>query len=105
MQIANLRKRIQIQQPQKSQEPTLGQVRTQPQTIATVWARIEPLSGRELYRAQQVVAEVTHRVTIRARTGINEGMQVIYGTRSLGIGAVLNIEERGREMDLLCVEG
>lgn len=38
---------------------------------AVVWARVEVLSGREIAIAQQLESAMTHRVTIRHRTGID----------------------------------
>lgn len=46
--------------------------------IATVWASIEPLNGRELFAAQQANAEVTTRIRIRYRKGIDRTMIARY---------------------------
>lgn len=105
MQAGKLRKRIAIVSNKNNQETTYGQNKPDPVTVATVWGSIEPLSGRELMRAQEIVASVTHRVRIRYRSGIEPSMHVVCHDRTLGIEAVLNLEERNRELELLCVEG
>lgn len=46
--------------------------------VATVWAAIEPLQGRELFAAKAVNAEVTTRIPIRYRDGIDRTMIVRY---------------------------
>jgi SPP1 family predicted phage head-tail adaptor len=73
-------------------------------TFATTWASIEPLSGAELWRAQQVSAEVTHRVLLRHLSGVTPKMRIKYGSRTLEVVSVLNLEERDRELELLCRE-
>ena len=77
------------------------------QTVATVWASVEPLSGRELWQAQQVVSEVTHRVRLRhnAYPGLTPKHRFrVGGSRILGIAHCLNLEERNREWECLCAE-
>jgi len=68
------------------------------------WASVEPLSGAERFAAQQVNPSVSHKVTIRALPGVTPKMRVLYGTRVLEIDAVLDLEERGEAMQLLCTE-
>lgn len=73
-------------------------------TFATVWAAVEPLSGREYFDAQQVQSEVSYRVRIRHLSGVVPTMRVSYDSRTLEVLAVLNIDERDREMHLMCRE-
>jgi SPP1 family predicted phage head-tail adaptor len=73
--------------------------------VATVWARIEPLAGRELFVAQQFDPSITIRVTIRYRTGIKPSDRIVYGTRVFDIKAPpVDPEEKHRELQLLCEE-
>lgn len=72
--------------------------------ICRPWASVLPLSGREFEEAAQRFAEVSHRVEIRARAGLKPKMRVVYKGRLFNIGAILNREERDREMHLLCEE-
>jgi SPP1 family predicted phage head-tail adaptor len=74
-------------------------------TFSTDWARIRPLEGRELERAQAVHAEVTGRIEIRYRAGVTARMRALFGSRPLEILAVINVEERNRDMHLLYKEG
>lgn len=73
-------------------------------TLATVWASVEPLSGEEFFQAQQENAEVTHRVRLRFRSGITPKHRLKVGTRILDIVSVIDPEERGLELELLCRE-
>jgi len=61
-----LRKRIAIEAATETQNAR-GEAVQAWAAEATVYAFIEPLSGRELFTAQQRAADVTHRVTIRYR--------------------------------------
>ena len=73
--------------------------------IATVWAAVEPLTGREYFAAQQVNAEITVRVRIRYLAGVNSSMRVKFGARYFYIEAPpININERNRELVLMCKE-
>jgi SPP1 family predicted phage head-tail adaptor len=46
--------------------------------LATVWAEVVPLGGREFFEARQVNAEQTTRFRIRYRADITREMRVIY---------------------------
>lgn len=68
-------------------------------------ASVEPLSGRELFSAQQHQAEVTTRVRIRYREGVSAGMKVLFRGRELHVLYVINPLEQNDELQLLCSEG
>lgn len=74
--------------------------------VATVWARLKPLSGREAYFAQQVQAETTHEVLCRYRPGVKPtGRFVVAGTsRNLGILSIADTESMRIELRIMCVE-
>jgi SPP1 family predicted phage head-tail adaptor len=77
-----------------------------------LWARVEPLSGRELYNAQQTQAEITTRIRVHWQRGITELMRIVH-TRSYkapqlldiyDIASVLDIDSQHNEMHLLCIK-
>lgn len=103
MRAGELRHRITIQQKTVVRDTYGGETVTWTNT-ATVWAAVEPLSGREYFSAQQVQAEVNHRIRIRYRAGITTTMRVLWGTRVFDILAIINLQERGREIHLMCKE-
>ena len=70
----------------------------------TLWASVEPLSGRELLQAQQMQADITHRVRFRYVSGVTAKMRVAYGSRYFNILSVINDQERNREIVLMCKE-
>lgn len=48
------------------------------QDVATVWAAIEPLSAREFIASQQMDSEISARVVIRYRAGLNAAMRIVH---------------------------
>jgi SPP1 family predicted phage head-tail adaptor len=98
-----LRHRVAIEQVAATGDGYGG--RTESWTVlATVWAAVEPLSGREYFQAQQAQAKVTHKVTMRYRSGVTPGMRVKHGSRYFGIVSVLDTGEKNRELVLMCEE-
>lgn len=73
-------------------------------TVATVWAAVSDISGKEYFQAQAVQSEVTTRIKIRYRTGITPSMRVLYGSRVFQILSVIDKDERHRVMELMCKE-
>lgn len=98
-----LRHRVAIQSATEAQND-LGEVEKTWATTATVWGAVEPLTGRELWQAQQVSAEITHRVRMRYRSGLTPKNRILFGSRILEINAILNPEERNIDLELLCRE-
>lgn len=74
-------------------------------TVATVWGKVEPLSGREAWQAQSVRPDVTHKVSVRYYAGLTPKHRFrVDGTRVFSIEAVLDIEDRHRVMECMCKE-
>ena len=97
-----LRHRITLQAPMHQPGEWGGADATEWQDVATVWAAVEPIAGREFFAAAQAQSEVTHRVRIRCRSGVRADMRVSFGGRVLTIDAVLSLD--GGEMHLMCKE-
>lgn len=71
--------------------------------LATVWAQIVPLSGREFIAAQQAQSTVTARVTIRYRADVDSHMRIVHGGDMFNVEAVLPDMNSGREyLTLMC---
>lgn len=103
MQAGRLRHRIIIQEHQITRDTYQGEIEAWGE-VATVWAEVSPISGREFILQQRAEAEVTHRVRLRYRAGLKPQMRVLFSGRVLQIEAVLNQEERHRELVLMCRE-
>ncbi|MGH2670864.1 MAG: phage head closure protein, partial [bacterium] len=77
-----------------------------PTTFASgLSALIQPLGGRELIAAQQIFAEVTHRISITPFVaGVLPKMRVNAGGVLYDVGAVLNIDSRNRELEIYALQ-
>lgn len=105
MQIGKLRHRIELQAKSEPEgQDDYGEVARIWPTIATVWASIEPASGKQLFVAQQVQAEVSHVVTIRYYDGLGPTNRVKFGTRIFAVNFVRNVDERNVYQELYCKE-
>jgi SPP1 family predicted phage head-tail adaptor len=72
--------------------------------VATVWASVEPLSGNEFFKAQQLQYSISHKVTIRYKAGITPKMDILYHGREFDIQNVIDPKERHEQLVLLCQE-
>jgi SPP1 family predicted phage head-tail adaptor len=71
---------------------------------ALVFARVEPASAHVFRRANRDVQEVTHRMTIRYRDGIEPGMRFVKSNRIFRILTVIDPDETGRYLVLNTAE-
>lgn len=101
-----LRKRAVLQAEQRTADAGGGYVLAWTD-LATVWARLMPVSGRESLAADRLEARVTHRVTMRWRADLNlsAALRLKIGARLFNIHAVFNEGERDRTAILLVEEG
>lgn len=64
--------------------------------IATVFGRVEPVSATAIYGPDQTVETVTHRVTLRWRSGVAAGMRFARQGRNFDIVTVHDPDDTGR---------
>lgn len=102
-----LNKRVTIQQlvAGSPQQNSGGETDEDWADVATVYAAIEPLRGRELIAAQSTASEVTGQIRIRYRSGVTPKMRCVFGTRYYDILAVVDGREMNEEMVLYVREG
>lgn len=77
-------------------------------TIATVWASVRAISGREFWAGSQVYAEASMEVRIRYRADVRSSWRLAWdertGTRYLDILGVLDPDGRRADLVLPCRE-
>ena len=75
-------------------------------SIGTTWAWVRGLRGRELFSAQQINPQTTHKITMHHRSGMNSGLRLLdkTGARVFNIESVVNLDERNREIEMICTE-
>ena len=105
--IGSLRERVTIQSETRTADAAGGAVVTWSALphAPMVWARVEPLLGREALQAMQLKAPVSYRVTMRWRDDITAAMRLVWGARVLNIRSIINPDERRRYIELMCEEG
>jgi SPP1 family predicted phage head-tail adaptor len=73
-------------------------------TFETVDADIEPLNGQEAIVAAQNRSTVSHKITFRWIAGVVPSMRGVYDGRTFLFGAVMNRDERNREITIQATE-
>lgn len=73
--------------------------------LDTVRAEISPVTGAEVARALDPTTTVLSNVVIRYHANIRPKDRLQFGTRILEVISVINIDERNRELNLVCKEG
>jgi len=109
--LARMKHRVTIfRSPGPDETDEYGQPLDDPIPVATVWAAIEPMRGREYTAAMAEHAEVTTRIRIRYREDIDRTMIVRYKEpgdpefREFEILHIIHPEFRRRELQLMCKE-
>ena len=72
--------------------------------IATTWANINPISGKDYYSAETINSDLTHKIRLRYRKGITPDMRIIYNDRIFYIISVINEYEKSTMLQLMCRE-
>lgn len=103
MQAGKLRHRVTLRESTEAQD-TYGESIKTFADVATVWAEVVQLSGREYLQAREAGAETTTRITIRKRSGVHEKMRITWGTHSYDVDAVLPDPTNARHILLMCSE-
>lgn len=101
--IGGLRHRVRLLRPERTAAAG-GTAVVAWKSVGSMFARIEPVGGREIVLADGTAARVTHRVLIRHREGVAAEMRFTEGQRTLEIRNVLDVDGRGRWLECLCEE-
>lgn len=102
--IGRLRHRIELLRYEVYQDPRSGAIKEDWVPVAKRWATVEPVRGQERWAAQQVQAEVTHRIYMRYMPGVTPDMKIRFRGREFDIYFVRNIDERNEMLEILATE-
>ena len=103
MRIGDLNKRIELQYTTKTPDGMGGWINVFV-TAATVFAAIWPVSASEQIQAAQQVMTISHRIRIRYRSVFKSSWRVKFGTRFFSIVSIINPNEAGKYLDIMCKE-
>jgi SPP1 family predicted phage head-tail adaptor len=103
MQAGKLRHRVILQTPTITANSYGEPIETFVNT-ATIWASVEPLSGRDYFKSMKDNAEITHKVTIRYRSDIKPTLRFLFGTRVFDILYFTLPDNRNISVECWCRE-
>lgn len=76
--------------------------------VATVWAGVEPIKGREYFAAQQTLSEVTAMIVCRYSSelsGITARDRIVHGSAVYDIKAPpIDVGSRHKELQFMCTQ-
>lgn len=101
--VGELRHRVTIQATTAVQDTSASYAESW-NDVATVWARVRPMNGREYYAMQQAQSSVSHEVVVRFRRGVTTANRLKLDSRIFDIEGVVNYDERNEWMILYCTE-
>lgn len=105
MQAGKLRELITLQSPSVAVD-ALGQRVEGWSTVADVYARAQPLRGREFFAAGQMQSEATVKFTIRYREGVAGNMRVLWrGVPHALVAEPMDVDGARVQMELMCAAG
>lgn len=104
-----LTKRVRIVSLVDLTDGSSGQPQKNPVIRFSAWAKITPLTGRELERAKQIVATVTHEIRMPYRRhGPTAKDQIWWMSDTVqkvfNVGSVIDVDEGHFEFVLMCTQ-
>tara|TARA_R100001594_G_C3984570_1_gene250915 strand:- start:50 stop:373 length:324 start_codon:yes stop_codon:yes gene_type:complete len=101
----NLRQKIVIQSPNSSVDAR-GQITGSWTDVATRFAQVKKMSGREATASNQLFEKATWKIRIRWERDltITTDYRIKFGNIYLAIGSITNVKERNLEYEILCSE-
>ena len=105
MSIGQFRTRLTVEESVEARTPDGGVLEVW-QHKQLIWARVQGLRGRELFSAQQVNPQTSHKLTIRRVSGLTSQhrLRSLDGSRIFNIESVIDIDDRHKHMELICTE-
>ncbi len=104
-----LRHRLTLQEEVKTPDGAGGYIRSW-QNVADLWAEISPISTKVIYGSEklfagQMQASLSHKITIRYRSGLSTAMRLLFENRLFNIRTISNTQENKDIIELLVEEG
>ena len=98
-----LRHRLTLEEPVETPDGAGGMTRTY-ETLATLWAKVEPVSSREQVVASAPGATITHRIVIRRRDDVTTRHRFRLGMRVYRIVTLREADGSGRFTEISAQE-
>jgi SPP1 family predicted phage head-tail adaptor len=75
--------------------------------LVTIYAGVEPVSGKEFFSALQVQSDISTRIVCRYSSdvsGVTTKDRVSHGSNYYDIVSILNVGSRNKELQFMCIE-
>lgn len=107
LEAGGLRHRVNIQKRVQTQDPVSGEILINWEDVfSNVPAKIEPLSAKEFLASRTENSQVSARITIRYRAGIDASMRIVHRIKIYNIEGWLPDKDSGLEyITLPCSQG
>lgn len=99
-----LRHRVQLQARSATQDGAGGQANTWT-TTCWLWAQVSPSGGLEKEAGGAFRGKTLHNVKMRYRPDITPAARLVFRGRYFNIVSVNDVDERKRDLDMICEEG
>lgn len=71
--------------------------------VQQVYASIQPIRGREFLSLREMQSDITTRIVIRYLAGVETAMRFKVGDQAYQIDSIVDLENRHRTLECLCV--
>ena len=92
-----LNRKITFQSFTITQDPITGEITETWTDFVSVFAKVEPLVGREYFAAAAVQAEDSVKFTMRYRGDLTTAMRIVFDGKQFDISSIQNIRSANRE--------
>lgn len=107
MRAGSLRHRITIQQPVVSPN-TIGEPLKSWATLAIVWASVEPIRGKEVLQAEQILADMDTRIRMRWSQVVDSmtaRCRIVHKGKIYNVKQISHLALRHREIEVMANSG
>lgn len=101
MKAGQLDQRVTVERLEQGQDE-IGQPYSTWTPVVTLWAAVEPQAGREFVAAGAAQSQLTTKIRIRYRPGIQSDDRVIHNGKAMNIQSVIDYRSQRRELVLMC---
>lgn len=84
---------------------SLGGFTTSWVSVKSKWAKVKPMSGRELIHADKIDATAASTFVVRFDSDILESDKILFKSREYNIRSIVNVEEDDRFLSILGERG
>lgn len=81
-----------------------GSISTTPVLRGPYWSAIYPLSAKRIFEYKSMHIDATHIIKVNGKVEFDEDEDIIYGERVFEILTIEDIQERGIEKLVVCLE-